>query len=307
MSDTSNDARLAVSFGASFLGFPTHLGFLRGLVAGGWRPAAVAGSSAGAIIAGLYAAGLTLDEIEAAVTRHDLKKHFWEPSFPLRALGTFMARPGVPAVLLGKQIERLFREVVGDLRIEDCKAASLHIAVTNFRTNAVEVRNSGPLVETIMASCALPGFLAPRRMDGELLWDGGLGSGVPIEQWIDVAEITHIAAHTLIHEELLRAREKPERLTFPGAMMTGHQLTADELLRWKLELARRMGKTVVAIETVTQRPRLGLPLTAPATKPWQEHSRDLMAIGQRSADKALDQLRASQPLTSVGEMPITNY
>src|SRR5690606_1881713 len=69
MSDTFNDARLAVSFGASFLGFPTHLGFLRGLVAGGWRPAAVAGSSAGAIIAGLYAAGLTLDEIEAAVTR----------------------------------------------------------------------------------------------------------------------------------------------------------------------------------------------------------------------------------------------
>lgn len=307
MSEPSAETRLAVSFGASFLGFPTHLGFLRGLVAGGWKPAAVAGSSAGAIIAGLYAAGLSLETIEAAVTRSDLKRHFRERFFPLRALGTFLARPGVPAVLRGTQIQRLLIDLVGDTRIEDCHAASLHLAVANLRTNTVEVRNRGPLVETILASCALPGFLIPRKMDGELLWDGGLGCGVPVEQWIDAPEITHIATHTLVHEELLQTRARPERLTFPGAMLMGHQLTADELLRWKLELARRMGKTVVAIETVTPRPRLGLPLTAPAKKPWQEHSRDLMAMGERSAEGALTQLRASQPLMTAGEMPAASY
>jgi len=282
-----SEPRLAVSFGASFLGFPTHLGFLRGLVAGGWKPHAVAGSSAGALVAGLYAAGLSLEAMEAAFTRPDLKRHFRERSFPLRALGTFLGMRGMPAVLHGHKIERLLHDLVGDLRIEDCPAARLHLAVTNFRTHAVELRDRGPLVETILASCALPGFLVPRRMDGELLWDGGLGSVVPVEQWIDDPDITHLATHNLLHEEMVRARAEPERLNFPAAMFAGHQLTSDELLRWKLELARRNGKVIAAIETVTPRPRIGLPITGPARQPWPEEARALIALGERSAQTAL--------------------
>lgn len=284
--------QLAVSFGASFLGFPTHLGFLRGLIAGGWRPAAVAGSSAGAIIAGLYAAGLPLEAIEAAFTRADLKRHFREQMFPLRALRTFLARPGFPAMLLGSHIERLLHDLVGDRRIEDCTTARLHLAVTNLRASRVEVRDRGPLVATIMASCALPGFLMPRMLDGELLWDGGLGSVVPVEQWIDDPAITHIVAHPLLHEELRRARERPERFNFPTAMMAGHQLAGDELLRWKLELARRAGKIVVSCETTTPRPRLGLPLTWPSAKSWPEDAAELIATGERSATRAVELLKA---------------
>lgn len=290
-----SEPRLAVSFGASFLGFPTHLGFLRGLIAGGWKPRAVAGSSAGALVAGLYAAGLKMDAIEAAFTRPDFKRHFRERSFPLRAFATFMGKRGVPAVLHGHKFQRLLVDLVGDLRIEDCPAARLHIAVTNLRTHAVELRDRGPLVETILASCALPGFLAPRLMDGELLWDGGLGSVVPVEQWIDDPEITHVATHSLLHDEMLTARANPERLNFPGAMFAGHQLAADELLRWKLELARRAGKSIVPIETITARPRIGMPITAPARQPWPELARNLIAIGERSAKTALGKLGPALP------------
>lgn len=285
-----SEPRLAVAFGASFLGFPTHLGFLRGLLAGGWKPHAVSGSSAGALLAGLYAAGLKMDAIEAAFTRADFKSHFRERSFPLRALGTFLGRRGVPAVLLGHKFERLLVELVGEMRIEDCPAARLHLAVTNLRKNSVELRDRGPLVQTILASCALPGFLAPRRLDGELLWDGGLGSVVPVEQWIDDPEITHIATHSLLHDEMRQSRAHPERLNFPGAMFAGHQLAADELLRWKLELARRAGKVIVPIETITARPRIGMPITGPARQPWPELARELIEIGERSAQTALARL-----------------
>jgi len=285
-----SEPRLAVAFGASFLGFPTHLGFLRGLLAGGWRPHAVAGSSAGALLAGLYAAGVKLDAVEAAFTRADFKDHFRERSFPWRALGTFLGRRGMPAVLLGHKFERLLGDLVGAMRIEDCPAARLHLAVTNLRTHAVELRDRGPLVETILASCALPGFLAPRRMGGELLWDGGLGSVVPVEQWIDDREITHIATHSLLHDEMLQARARPERLNFPGAIFAGHQLAADEMLRWKLELARRAGKIIVPTETITARPRLGWPITAPARQPWPELARALIACGERSAEMAVVRL-----------------
>ena len=293
-----SEPRLAISFGASFLGFPTHLGFLRGLLSGGWKPHSVAGSSAGALVAGLYAAGLKLDAIEAAFTRPDLKRHFRERSFPRRAFGTFLGKHGMPAVLLGYKFERLLRDLVGELLIEDCPAARLHLAVTNLRTHAVELRDRGPLVETILASCALPGFLAPRQMDGELLWDGGLGSVVPVEQWIDDPAITHLATHSLLHEEMLQSRAHPERLNFPGAMFAGHQLAADELLRWKLELARRAGKIIVPIETITPRPRIGMPITAPARQPWPVLARELIELGERSAQTALRQL---------GERPAASY
>jgi len=290
---------LGVSFGASYLGFPTHLGFLRGLLSRGWTPKAVAGSSAGSIMASFYAAGLSLDEIEASFTRPDLKRFFREKTFPWRFLATFMFRPGYPAVLTGRGLEKLLFQLLGDRRIEDCTKARLTIAVANLGRNTVELRTTGPLVETILASCALPGFLAPRWLDGELLWDGGLGSVVPVEQWIDDPEITHVAAHSLMHEEFAKACATPERHTFPSAMLAGHQLAATELLRWKIELLRRSGKIVSAVETMTPRPRMGFPMSGPAPKPWPEHARDFIAMGEATAAQAHAELTsAGKPAAS---------
>jgi len=291
--------RLGVAFGSSFLGFPTHFGFLRGLIAGGSRPEAVAGSSTGAIVAALYAAAVPFEQIEAAFTQRYLRHRFLDLHFPLRALGTLFALRGVPAMLNGAGLSRILKGMLGERRIEDCTAARLHLAVTNLRHNRVELRDRGPLVETLLASCALPGFLSPRQIGGELLWDGGLGSSVPVEQWIDEPTLTHVVAHSIIHDQQLRARARPERFNFPAAMLAGHQLAADEALRWKLELARRSGKKTVHCETVTMRPRIGLPLSFPAPGGWPAHARMLIAAGEKSAVRALAELNA-------GETPIAS-
>ncbi len=294
------ESRLAVSFGSSFLGFATHLGFLRGLIAAGHGPASVAGSSAGAIVAGLYAAGLSLDEMEAAFTHPELRSKFREWRTPFRGPCVLLGLPGFPALIKGVHLERMLRDLVGDRRIEDCAAARLHIAVTNLRTNCVEVRNCGPLVETMLASCALPGIIAPRKIGDELLWDGGLGSSVPVEQWIDDPEVTHIVTHSIIYDSQLRSRERTHRFNFAAAMLAGHQLTADELLRWKLELARRSGKIVVTAETISRRPRIGIPITLPPPKPWPDYARDLMALGASSARTV------AATLSSAAEKPAAN-
>lgn len=283
---------LAVSFGAAYLGFATHLGFLRALLAAGHAPAAVAGSSSGALVAGLYAAGVSLEEMEALFTRADLKRHFIEPAFPLRAVAMLLLRPGCPAMLTGSRLARLLERLVGGRRIEECTKARLTVAVANLGAHAVELRTSGPLAETILASCALPGLLAPRRLGGELLWDGGLGSAVPVEQWMEDAAISHVLAHSVLHEDTRRARAASGRHTFSSAMLAGHQLTADELLRWKLELLRRAGKKVVAIETLSERPRLGLPLSWLAPKPWPAHARDFIALGEAAGARAAAALSA---------------
>ncbi|MGH8584995.1 MAG: patatin-like phospholipase family protein, partial [Gammaproteobacteria bacterium] len=231
--------------------------------------------------------GLSIEQLEAAFTRRDMCAHFREWRMPFRALGTLCGWRGVPAVLEGLHLWRLLHELVGERRIEDCTTPRLHLAVTNLRTSRVELRAHGPLVDTMLASCALPGLIAPRKVEGETLWDGGLGCSAPIEQWIDDPEVTHIVVHSILHHVQIRAREQSEHRTFTSAMLAGHQLTADELLHWKIELARRAGKTVSAIETITPRPRIGIPITFWPPKPWPEHARDLMALGAASAHRVL--------------------
>jgi predicted acylesterase/phospholipase RssA len=279
--------QIALAFGSSFMGFAAHFGFLCELLKAGHQPVAIAGSSSGAIVAGLYAAGLDLAQMEEAFMRRNPRGYFCEWRLPFRAVGMLLGWRGVPAILEGKNLRRLLVELVGERRIEDCTRVRLHLAVTNLCTHQVELRDHGPLVDTILASCAQPGMIAPRRVEGQLLWDGGLSNSVPIEMWIDDPTITHIVAHSLLHEHTVRARKHCEHYNFAGAMMAGHQLTADELLRWKAELARRAGKTVHTIETITPRPRFCIPLTPPPPKPWPDHARDLMEFGAVSARKLL--------------------
>ena len=133
-----------------------------------------------------------------------------------------------------------------------------------------------------------------------MLFRSGLGSSVPIEQWIDDPAVTHIAAHSIIYDSQLRSRERTHRFNFAAAMLAGHQLTADELLRWKIELARRAGKIVVTAETVSPRPRIGIPITFSPPKPWPDHARDLMALGVASA------CTVTAALAPSGEKPAAN-
>jgi predicted acylesterase/phospholipase RssA len=60
--------RVAISLGASFMGYATHAGFLAEIFRQGLRPVAIGGSTAGAITAGLYATGLSTETIREAVT-----------------------------------------------------------------------------------------------------------------------------------------------------------------------------------------------------------------------------------------------
>src|SRR4051812_5950022 len=99
MPEPTPPPRIAVAFGSSFLGFAAHHGFLREILGAGHTPVAVAGSSAGAIVAGLYAAGLDLAQMEAAFTRRDLRGHFREWRMPFRAIGALLGWSGVPALL----------------------------------------------------------------------------------------------------------------------------------------------------------------------------------------------------------------
>jgi NTE family protein len=148
---------LAMSSG--FFSFFAHTGMLSALHARGLRPAAVAGSSAGALVGGAYAAGVApeaLAEVLRGLTRDD----FWDP------------RPGV-GLLAGRKFDQLLRRVLPTTRFADC-AVPAHISVFDIATRRTVVVRDGDLADAIRASCAVPGLFHPVRVDGRACWDGGI-------------------------------------------------------------------------------------------------------------------------------------
>ena len=154
---------------SGFFGFFAHSGLLSALEDDGVLPTRLAGSSAGALVAGLWASGLSaarLREELCALRRED----FWDP------------QPG-PGLLRG----RLFRERLEALlpvRTFAACRAPVSISVYDVLARRTRVLDAGELAPAIQASCAVPLLFQPIWVEGRPLLDGGIADrpgldGVP--------------------------------------------------------------------------------------------------------------------------------
>jgi predicted acylesterase/phospholipase RssA len=252
-------SRVALSLNSSFLGFFAHAGFLRGLLKLGIRPAAVSGASAGALVAGLFAAGIEPEEMLELFASQELRTVFREPIAPLRGLATVFNLPGFTGAIRGDRAEALLRAKLGDRRIEDCVNARLSISVTDLTRGCSEAVSTGPLVDFILASGAFPGIFAARPAEDRWFWDGGIANPLPFDQWIDDPTIDTILLHIVANPQEMEARsgDRPHRMS--QAANLSHQIICDELLRLKTDLARRAGKRLVLLRSLAPRPRLWNP------------------------------------------------
>ncbi len=161
-----------------------HIGLLKMLDQHGLRPDLIAGTSMGAIVAALYAHGLSGRDIEERVRAHIItrgervrdiygkrsKLMLWSRIFRLeRNPGGLLAADGLFA--------HLFSELV-DLNFEDL-AMPLTVIATDFHTGEEYPIRSGPVLPAVRASIAVPGVFAPVRHQGRLLIDGGLVNNLP--------------------------------------------------------------------------------------------------------------------------------
>ena len=95
------DAPYTLVMSSGFFGFFAHCGVLEALETAGLAPRAVAGSSAGALIAGCWAAGVPAREIAAELCGLE-RAHFWDP------------RPGAGLLagrLFRQRLDRLLPEI----------------------------------------------------------------------------------------------------------------------------------------------------------------------------------------------------
>lgn len=126
---------------------------------------AITGTSAGAIIAGLYAAGVDLKMIERLSTVLD-----WSDltSWTLRRRG----------LVSPEKIHGMLRVLTRDLHFEDLPLPCAVVA-TDLISGKEVVINSGPVADGIRASLSIPGVFIPFEKETMLLVDGALVNRVP--------------------------------------------------------------------------------------------------------------------------------
>lgn len=160
--------RVALVLGAGGARGMAQIGVLEALQARGFEVVAVAGSSSGALIGGIFAAGRlhAFHERVARMTRGEF----------LRLLDPVLGRPGL---FRGQRLVDALREVVGDPLIESLPVQFTAAAVDLERRRVVWLRQ-GPLWDALRASFAIPGLFTPHVVHGRELVDGGLLAPLPI-------------------------------------------------------------------------------------------------------------------------------
>ncbi len=166
LADELGAAPFELILSSGFFGFFAHTGVVSALEELGLRPAAVGGSSAGALVAGLWGAGLPAAAIRDRLFR--LKRtDFWDPD-PL-----FWWRGGV---LRGERFAALLEEALAPTKVallEECPTPVRVVAFDVARRQAVAL-STGSLTSAIRASCCVPAMFQPTRIGSRRFLDGGI-------------------------------------------------------------------------------------------------------------------------------------
>jgi NTE family protein len=167
LSETSVFPRIGLALSGGAARGMAHVGVLRALIENDIRIDCIAGTSAGSIVGGAYAAGMSLDEIRG-----------FGRTLRWRDIGRVtMSRLGIQS---NERLEQYLRARLPVTRFEELQIPFAAVA-TELKTGmAVVMRDEGDVPFAIRASCAIPGWYVPvADGEGRQLVDGGLVAVVP--------------------------------------------------------------------------------------------------------------------------------
>ncbi len=159
---------LALGGGAA-RGF-AHVGVIQVLEEAGIRPDLVAGTSAGSMVAALYASGRNGSQLQRTAETMD-EATFTDWTLPLFSRG----------MLRGDALARYVHQQVGGRRIEEL-AMPLGILATDLQSGQGVLFERGDIATAVRASSAVPGLFQPVSITGREYVDGGLVAPVPVRQ-----------------------------------------------------------------------------------------------------------------------------
>ncbi len=211
--------RLGIALGGGAARGLAHLGVLEVLEEAGIRPAAIAGTSMGALVGGLWAstgsARAAIEAVESFVASDAYKggrlEFLREAAGEETGLGSLLNKTVRRGIVLGWTFfsesfvprDQYWQNVEGLLPERDIENLSPPFAAmaTDLKSGEAVVFRSGPLRRAVVASGALPGLMPPEDLDGRLLVDGAISDRVPtralLAMPVDVALAVDVSPEAL--------------------------------------------------------------------------------------------------------------
>ncbi len=289
--------RIALALGAGGAKGLTYIGVIEELERRGFDIVAISGSSMGALLGGIYAAG-KLDVYRdwvRSLARIDV----------LRLVDWTLSGGGL---IKGERIIETLRELIGEVDIEDLPMQFTAVATDIDQRREIWLTR-GPLFDAIRASIAIPSVFRPHYIDGRRLVDGGLLNPLPVTPLLGASWDYMIAVGVNgpeVHDgpvdadsrELDEANGYSQRiLEFIGKLVPGNGDKADKSLRpheaGALELLSQaldlMQSSMSQLRLAAYQPDLLIEMPANVSMAYEFHrARELIEYGRTHAGDILD-------------------
>jgi NTE family protein len=189
--------RIGLALGSGSARGLAHLGVIRAIRDAGIDVDFIAGTSMGALIGAIHAAG-KLDELENTFRTFDWK----------RAVTFFDVVLPKSGLLDGAKISELVRAHVHDGNTIETLTKPFAAVATDIVSGEEIVIRSGDVIEAVRASISVPGIFTPVRANGHILVDGGLTNPVPVSA-VRAMGADFVIAVDLNHEIIAGKNMKP--------------------------------------------------------------------------------------------------
>lgn len=211
-----------------------HIGVIEVLEENGFKVVASAGTSMGALVAGIHAAGKLQEyrDWAMALQRRDV----------LRLLDFAFGHPGL---IKGDRLIGVLRELIGERLIEELPVRFTAVA-TDLAAQREVWLNRGSLFDAIRASIAIPMIFTPHYINGRELVDGGLLAPVPIaatrQAMADLVIAVDVNARDnrpLIHPDAAELQETQPRPVIDSAGNWGARIASAVETWWEKKPAAK--------------------------------------------------------------------
>lgn len=166
-----------------------HVGVLQVFEENGIEIHAIAGSSMGAYVGALWAAGFSGSElVKLAEEMHD-RRQLWKLADPIF--------PPTAGLFRGIKAKAHLERSLGDLCFEDLKRKLL-VVTADLDTKERIVLRSGKISDAVHASCAMPGIIEPVKLNGRRCVDGGVVDPVPVGALHKFSDVDKVIAVSVI-------------------------------------------------------------------------------------------------------------
>lgn len=266
-----------------------HIGAIEAVEAAGYRIVAVSGSSMGALIGGIYAAG-KLDVYRdwvCALQKMDV----------LKLVDWTLSGAGL---IKGERIIGVLRELIGDVEIEELPIPFTAVATDLDREREVWL-SRGSLFEAIRASIAIPTIFRPHPIRGHRLVDGGLMNPLPVTPLLQSPSDYKVAVNVNGPPETLAATRAPVeeaassglrsrvaafvKRTIGNHAENGHEPGWIDTLTQSLEL---MQENLSSFRLAADRPDLVIEVPRNASAVYEFYrASELIDLGRERAERAL--------------------